>query len=183
MRDPIATLQQETGLTRSTLNRLLRVEGLYRALLSDPERIVQDLAEVINTYQSSSGTSGGRLEARPERLAVDGFRTRPPRGPAEGMIPLDCGPYTAVPLSSGVRRDRLVELLKVTNIICILPWPHWHRPRFAGASYDPGWVVAQELNEGLRVELWPLLDRSVDLEIEAWYKLLADAVGLHVRWS
>jgi type III restriction enzyme len=149
----LAYLQNETGLTRATLVRILTESGRLPDLLTNPQRFLDAVAEVLK------GTM--------RRLIIDGIKyERLPKGSPDSewelllfkneelvnylsSLQVKKSIYDYVEYDSEVEREFAQQLDQRDDIKIFVKLPRWFEIETPVGKYNPDWAVAKEDGETL----------------------------------
>jgi type III restriction enzyme len=146
--DVLAYLQNETGLTRATIVRILTESGRLPDLLTNPQRFLDSVAEALK------GTM--------RRLLVDGIKyERIPKGKADSewemqrfeneelvnylsSLQVKKSIYDYVEYDSEVEREFARRLDERDDIKLFVKLPQWFKIETPVGEYNPDWAVVKE---------------------------------------
>lgn len=139
--DPMAHLQRETNLTRSTLSLMLREAGVEARDLVEPERLAQISARLRQVVMSHLCA---RLTYDAERTATvpsSRFEDRPLRSAGRRIEALERSIHTALPVRGEAESTWLRETDTDPDTELILAWPPWLGIETPAGVARPSWAV------------------------------------------
>jgi type III restriction enzyme len=146
--DVLAYLQNETGLTRATIVRILTESGRLPDLLTNPQRFLDSVAEALK------GTM--------RRLLVDGIKyERLPKGLPDSewemllfkneelvnylsSLQVKKSIYDYVEYASEVEREFAQQLDQRDDIKLFVKLPRWFEIETPVGKYNPDWAVVKQ---------------------------------------